>query len=312
MRETIRRKPLVLLALLATLTVSSGCSQDSSIAPTASGPSEKPAENEIVATIGGTAISRQQLNDRLLASYGSQTLRSMMLEAAVSKETRDLGIEVTDEELERELSSMMQGYEDEAAFYRTMHEQLGMNKEEVREDARYRLLLEKLSIRNVTVEPAEIDRFIEEHREEFQPDRKYRLAQIVVHTKELATGLLGKLKQGEDFAELARTYSIDEFTADTGGELGWIEANDPFVAESVLAEAASMQVGEIVGPIPTDQGFAVIRLDARSELRSRPEEEIRLEARKQLALGKAMSMRELEEQLLNKYGAEVKIPSLKP
>ncbi|TVX95817.1 peptidylprolyl isomerase [Cohnella terricola] len=311
MRETIRRKPLVLLALLATLTVSSGCSPNSSIAPTASGPSEKPAENEIVAMIGGTAISRQQLNDRLLASYGSQTLRSMMLEAAVSKETRDLGIEVADEELERELSSMMQGYEDEAAFYRTMYEQLGMNKEEVREDARYRLLLEKLSIRNVTVEPAEIDRYIEEHREEFQPDRKYQLAQIVVQTKELATGLLGKLTQGENFAELARTYSIDEFTADSGGELGWIEANDPFVDESVLAEAASMQVGEIAGPIPTDLGYAIIRLDARSALRSRPEEEIRLEARKQLALGKAMSMRDLEEQLLNKYGAEVKDPSLK-
>lgn len=307
MRETIRRKPLVLLALLATVVMTSGCmSSDSKPTPSALVPTAVAVENEVVATIGKSSITRQQLIDQLLSSYGSQTLRSMMLLEAVNAEAAKLQIQVTDEELEQELHAMKQGYEDEEQFYRAMEEQLGMNREEVREDARYRLLLEKLSIQHITVTPAEIDEYFEQHAEEFKPRKQVQLAQIVVQTRELAEGLLTKLTEGEDFADLARAYSLDEFTAEEGGEVGWVEEHDPFEAQAILETAMDMQVGEITGPIETDQGYVILRLDGRSELQARSEEAIRMEIERQIALGRAVSTRELERSLLDKYGANVK------
>ncbi|WP_372633204.1 peptidylprolyl isomerase [Cohnella sp.] len=315
MRETIQRMPpLVLLALLATLMLASGCTKDDkALAPDDHEPSESASGgDDVVASVGTTFISRQQLMDRLLASYGSQTLRSMMLAEAVKEEAGALNIEVTGEELEQELRWMSQGYENEDNFYRTMREQLGMSREEIREDARYRLLLEKLTTYNVEVSSDEIERYLGEHWAEFQPVRQYRLSKIVVQTDELARGLLDKLGQGDDFAELARTHSIDEFTADQGGDAGWIESNDPFEAAAVLEQAARMQVGDITGPVRTDQGYAIVRLDGVSEVQTRTEEDIRLEAKKLIALGKAVPVGDMEQALLDKYGAVIVDQALRP
>jgi foldase protein PrsA len=312
MRETIRLKPVVLLALLATLVMTSGCKSDPMPAPSENIPMETIAKDEIVATIGDVSIYRQQLLDRLISSYGSQTLRGMILSEAVNAETKSLQISVTDDELEQELRQMSQGYEDEDQFYKSMEEQLGMNREEVREDARYRLLLEKLAIDNVVVSETEIDRYLQEHREEFRPLQKYQIAQIVVEKREQAQALLSQLVKGEDFGVLARMYSIDEFSADEGGDLGWVEDNDPFEAEGVLQEAAGMKVGEVKGPIQTEQGYVLVKLNGRSVEKTRSDAAIRMEARRQIALGKAVSMKNLEQALLEKYHATVTKPSLQP
>ncbi|MFC4600600.1 peptidyl-prolyl cis-trans isomerase [Cohnella hongkongensis] len=315
MRETIRHlPPLVLMALLATLMIASGCTKDDQgIVSEDREPSKSAAGgDDAVATVGQSTITRQQLLERLLASYGSQTLRSMMLAKAVSEEAAAAGIEVTDEELEQEIRSISQGYEDEAEFYRSMEEQLGMSREDVREDARYRLLLEKLTTYRVQVSPEEVERYLEEHWAEYQPLRKYRLSKIVVQTEELGRGLMEKLGQGDDFAELARTYSIDEFTSDQGGEAGWIESNDPFEAASVLEQASRMGIGDVAGPLPTDQGFAIIRLEGVSEEKIRSDEDIRLEARRQVALSKSVPAGEMERALLEKHRAVVLDRSLAP
>lgn len=312
MRETIRRKPLVLLALLATLAMTSGCKSDAEPVPGASGttPKASKADEELVATVGKVTITRGQLLEQLLATYGAQTLRSMMLQEAVNEEANTLHIEVTDDELEDELRLMRQGYEDEEDFYRAMNEQLGMNREEVRSDARYRLLLEKIALGDITVTRSEIDQYLEEHPDQFLPKQQYQWAQIVVLTEERARQLLTLLEEGEDFAELARSNSLDEFTADEGGSVGWIEAEDPFEAPALLETVAMMQVGEMTGPVQLDKGYAIVRLDGRREIQTKSPDEIASEVRKQLALGKALSIQDLEQNLLEKYGAEVKDATL--
>lgn len=235
-----------------------------------------------------------------------------MLLDAVREEAKSTGVEVTDEELEQELRQMQQGYESVDEFYREMEEQLGMNREEVSEDARYRLMLEKLSIRDVKVTSAEIDQYLQEHEDEFAPRRQYRLSQIIVKTKERADDLMARLAKDADFAELARTYSLDEFTADEGGDAGWIEDNDPFTAQGILQAAAHLQVGGVTGPIAVDQGYAIVKLDGRSELRRQSESDIRSEAERQIALGKAVPTKDLEQALLAKYHADVKDMALRP
>lgn len=309
MRETNRRMPLVLLALLAFAALASGCRDDSDAIPSGKPPSE--SEDEIVATVGETAITRGQLLERLMASYGARTLRAMMLHGAVEAEAASRGIGVTAGELERELASMRQGYESEDEFYRLMDEQLGMSREDVRKDAEYRLLLEKLSVQEVSVSESEIDLYLEEHGDEYLPRVQFELARIVVQTEEQAKALLGLLANGEDFAALAREYSLDEYSADAGGALGWVEDGDPFEESAVLEAAASMEVGDTLGPVPIEEGYAIIRLDGRKEEHSMPVETIRESARRQIALGKAGPLRDFEQHLLEKYGADIKETSLR-
>jgi len=321
MRGTIRLMPLALLALLTW--VLSGCDSekaeaDRSPAPspsTSAAPSQAsgtispvpsdPSRTDIVAKVGEASITRDQLADRLTAQYGKQMLRELMLAEAVEQEAKALELTVTEAELEQELLDMRQGYDSEELFYEAMREQLGLSREDVRKEARYQLLMEKLSVRNVVVTDKEIDRYIADHPELTTASRYYNISQIVVEDEETARQLLSQLEGGAAFGAVAERYSIDEFTGENGGQLGWVDDQDPFVDPEILKFAAEMDVGEITGPIQTAGGYVILSLNGYREEGPRGAEEIRNAVRREIALGKAEPMRALEQSLLEKYHAQV-------
>ena len=111
-------------------------------------------------------------------------------------------------------------------------------------------------------------------------------------TKKEAEDILHKLEEGEDFALMAKTYSKDEETASTGGDLGLIDLKDEYLPIRILLEAAAnLTIGESAGPIPVDTGQAIIRLLEKHTTEALDKRSIRDMARKQLALhaGKSTS-----------------------
>jgi len=72
-----------------------------------------------------------------------------------------------------------------------------------------------------------------------------------------------RVEGGEDFAAVATDVS-DDFTASTGGGLGWFEDGDVAYDEyfDAMADASA---GDLVGPIETDRGAAVLQLVERRE-----------------------------------------------
>jgi peptidyl-prolyl cis-trans isomerase D len=74
-----------------------------------------------------------------------------------------------------------------------------------------------------------------------------------------AEAALKRAQSGEDFGKLAQELSQDTGSAKNGGDLGWAERSryvGPF------ADAAfSMQEGEIKGPVKTQFGYHILKLD---------------------------------------------------
>jgi len=81
-----------------------------------------------------------------------------------------------------------------------------------------------------------------------------------------AQAALDRVEGGEDFAEVATEVS-DDFTSSVGGELGWFAPDDAAYGE--YAELlAGAEVGDLVGPVEVERGYAVLRLvDRRAETR---------------------------------------------
>ena len=75
-----------------------------------------------------------------------------------------------------------------------------------------------------------------------------------------AEHILKLARSGQSFAALARKYSQDPGSARDGGNLGWVERNG-FVKPFADALFAIKKVGDIVGPIKTQYGYHIIRLD---------------------------------------------------
>lgn len=88
------------------------------------------------------------------------------------------------------------------------------------------------------------------------PEKEYDAAHILVDSEEKALELKQKLDEGADFAELAKTDSLDTGSAAQGGDLGWFGLGmmvKPFEEAVVGAE-----VGKVVGPVKTDFGWHLI------------------------------------------------------
>ncbi len=107
-----------------------------------------------------------------------------------------------------------------------------------------------------------------------------------------------KLDAGNDFAALAKEYSDDFASADTGGDLGFTSGSTfPEAFETALA---ALDVGQVSGPVETDAGTHFIKLLDRQletfELAAesaRIEEELLQEASSDLLVEKLEMLKEM-------------------
>lgn len=79
-----------------------------------------------------------------------------------------------------------------------------------------------------------------------------RVRQIIVATQSEVDKVLAGLKQGEEFADLARRHSIDPGAA-TGGMLGFIRKGELLPAMETVIFA--LEVGEVSAPLKTARGY---------------------------------------------------------
>lgn len=89
-----------------------------------------------------------------------------------------------------------------------------------------------------------------------------------------AETVLAEARAGQDFAELAKKYSKDSTAAD-GGELGFVQKKDfpgPF-GDTLFG----MKVGDIAGPVKSQFGYHLIKLEEIQAGEAKPFEAVRAE-----------------------------------
>ena len=163
------------------------------------------------------------------------------------------------------------------------------------------LRLEALAAQQ-SVSDADLHAAYEKQKGRLETPEKRRARHILITGKDdrsaraQAEQVLAQAKAGKDFGELARQYSQDPGSAHNGGDLGWADRNSfvkPF-ADALFG----MKVGEIEGPIKTQFGYHIIRLDEIQPGKGKSFEEARNELEAQLRRDRATDrFGEIQEQL---------------
>ena len=139
------------------------------------------------------------------------------------------------------------------------------------------------------------------------PERR-RLRQILITDKDDAAALkqaqavFAEAKAGKDFAQLAKQYSKDVGSADSGGELGWTTRQGLEELQKPLADALfSMAPGETRAPVKTDLGYHILNLEEIDPGKVKSFEEARPELEADLKRNRAADrFGEIQEQLQSK------------
>jgi peptidyl-prolyl cis-trans isomerase C len=210
---------------------------------TACGPGGEPeadaptASSEAVATVDGTAITRDDL--RLFMDHFSRRPRDPevgldeLIELHVlAREAERRGLD-RDEDVRRRLELARAGTLASALTdrIRTDH---GITEDDIRRE--YEAVVEA------------------------DTRTEYRVRHILVEDEAQARGLIERIREGAPFAELAEEFSSDRVSNRAGGDLGWIDTETmpaPFV-EAVRA----LEPGQVTPePVQTKSGWHVILLE---------------------------------------------------
>lgn len=117
---------------------------------------------------------------------------------------------------------------------------------------------------NVEVSDEEVQAQYEQNMDAFEASVERRAAHILLELKEDASEkaqlieIQAKLAAGEDFSALAKEYSEDAGSNESGGDLGF-SAGDTFPEEFEVA-LAELKLNEVSKAVETDAGIHIIKL----------------------------------------------------
>ncbi len=122
----------------------------------------------------------------------------------------------------------------------------------------------------ITISEDELKQRYNEKKDIFKEPEKRKIEYVIFPTQataqdsafieEEALDVLERAKNGEDFAELAKTYSADN-SAENGGDLNFFKRGA--MVKPFEDAAFSAKVGEVVGPVYTQFGIHIIKVTDR-------------------------------------------------
>jgi len=152
-----------------------------------------------------------------------------------------------------------------------------------------RLMVEEVG-RRASVTPQDVERYYKANVAAYTEPTQVRIAHVQCASKEKADEVLAKAQAGEDFGELAKTYSADESTKEKGGVLEQrvAEAGDfvPGVGRDAELHAAVMGAADgavLARAYKSDKGWHVVKVVGRDEGRVLPFDEVREEVAQDVA-----------------------------
>lgn len=226
--------------------------------------------DDILAIVNGERITWKQVADELMLVYGREALGWFVDRVLIEQEAKKNGVDVTPDEvkarIEKEIDDQFErvmkrfGIKSKAElaeFARRNGTDLEMMRKrftvELAPQVRPALLEEKLLRMRVTVTPEEVR---QRYQKLYGP--RFEAQQIVVTTRKEADELVQKIRNGADFAILAREHSIDTATKGSGGKM------QPVPADSELGRAmAGLKEGEVSDPVLIGENYHILRLIRR-------------------------------------------------
>lgn len=219
-------------------------------------------------------IRAQGLRSPPSAVLETQVLERLVLREIQLQRAKRLGIEISDEQVNRALGFVARQNEVELSDLPQVLGEQGLEYAQYREEIRSQIALDTLRQRDVVarvyLNPREVDDFLRGAEAGEEANREYLVSHMLIGTplnatagqrdaaRERARRLRERVLEGENFAELAIAYSEAQ-NALQGGSLGWRKRNA--LPTAFVAHVLQLEPGDVAELVTTGSGVHVVRLD---------------------------------------------------
>jgi peptidyl-prolyl cis-trans isomerase C len=168
-----------------------------------------------------------------------------------------------------------------------------------------RLVRDSVSAKSSDIPDSQINEYYSSHAADFAEHEQVRVAEIVVADRALANTVVAAARalQVSDmagFRALVAKYSEDQGTKAVGGDLGILDKIRPRLPPMIGAAASKLTtVGQVTDAVPTEHGFAILRLTEKVPSRVRALPEVKDEIRERL-------LSELRAKRMEDWSAQVR------
>ena len=245
--------------------------------------------NKFVAVVNDEVITQQDIDQLLSVLYaqysqefkGDELLQKMekvkkdilnqiIEDKLVLSRAKELGIKVTESEIDERLDYIKKGFPSEEEFYKTLETQ-GVTMSNLKDRYRDQIMMKKLvdyEVKSkISVLPSDVSAYYEKHRSDFRDGDKYRVKNILIKAKDAVSmelvkveidDIYKKLKEGGDFDELAKQFSQGP-NAEKGGDMGYIERGQ--MLEALDNIIFKLKPGEFSEPVKSEIGYHIFKVE---------------------------------------------------
>ncbi len=125
------------------------------------------------------------------------------------------------------------------------------------------MFIKKIIMPKIEISDKILNDYYASHQKDFLMPRKYRIQKIILKTAEDANAVLQSLRNGADFAWMAKNKSTEPSDEDSGGGAGWLTKNE--LPEPVREIIDTLKVGDISPIIKIDSLYRIVRLQDKTE-----------------------------------------------
>jgi peptidyl-prolyl cis-trans isomerase SurA len=249
--------------------------------------------DKVVAVLGGNIILLSELNQQYAQYLNSGNpngdgvkcyiLQQMLVQKLLKQQAEIDSVMVddkqVDDEVDRRMRSSIQRAGGQDRLEQFLNKSVLQYKDEIRPDIKDALIANKMQQKiteNVNVTPLEVKKYFDTYKTDSLPDinTEYEIGEIVLHPEltkvekqkyyDKLDAIRLRVKSGEDFGFLAKTYSEDPGSASEGGDLGFFDRT--MMAKEFTAWAFKLKAGEVSPVFETEFGYHILQvLERRGE-----------------------------------------------
>jgi parvulin-like peptidyl-prolyl isomerase len=282
------------------------------------------AENIIVAKVNGTALTKKDLDtelDRLIPQitfhrnvspekrkyYYGKAIEEIVAKELQFQDALAKGIKNDKGKVEAQTEKFKKRFKSKEAFKAALDKE-GLTEDQLQANIEKEMLVQAVIARTVTepaqINEAELKEYYEKNLSKFKQPETMRLRLISTKDEKKSKDIFAKLKDGDDFGDLAYNMSEDDYRVKSG-DIGYVHKGR--MLPEIEDAASKLKAGEMSGPFSADNKWYIIKLEDRKPEKLLSFEGTKVKLKKELEAERA---KELKKKWMEDLKAKAKIEVL--